>query len=74
LEETSKSAQFIFTTYLKTYPSLPLTAQHSQFDAQGPIKGSIDTVIMHRDMEGNLLCYQVPKKLEIACHNMLITL
>jgi hypothetical protein len=31
------------------------------FDAQGPMKGSIATVTMFRDIDGNLICYDVPK-------------
>jgi len=33
------------------------------FDVQGPIKGSIKTVIMRKDMEGNLICCQIPKEI-----------
>jgi hypothetical protein len=34
------------------------------YDSQGPLKGSIAVVVMHRDLENNcLICYQVPNDL-----------
>ena len=36
------------------------------YDAQGPVRGNIDTVVMHRDDDRNLICYDVPKHLREA--------
>ena len=33
------------------------------YDAQGPVKGSIAVVVMQRDSEGHLLCYDVEKSI-----------
>ena len=33
------------------------------YDAQGPIKGNIAVVVMRRDQDNNLICYDVPKPL-----------
>jgi len=33
------------------------------YDARGPVKGSIKTIVMHRDSADRLLCYQVPENL-----------
>jgi len=44
-----------------TVPEFTSTAW--SFEAQGPVKGIIDTIIMYRDDEENLICYQVDKSL-----------
>jgi hypothetical protein len=33
------------------------------YDVQGPVKGSIAVVSLHRDPQKNLICYDVPKAL-----------
>jgi len=35
------------------------------YDAQGPVKGIINVLILRRDVEGNLICYNVPS--DILC-------
>ncbi len=44
-----------------TVPEFTSTAW--SFEAQGPVKGIIDTIIMYRDDDENLICYQVDKSL-----------
>jgi len=36
------------------------------YDSQGPVKGTIATVVMQRDPDGHLLCYDIPKTLRTS--------
>jgi hypothetical protein len=56
------------TLYLYNIPyDVPVPEFHSvawSYNAQGPAQGIIKTVVMRRDREGNLICYDVPKMIQ----------
>jgi hypothetical protein len=56
------------TLYLYNIPyDVPVPEFYSvawSYDAQGPAQGIIKTVVMRRDREGNLICYDVPKMIQ----------